>query len=73
LFGAKYSKCSQTIKRLDTLRVSKGWELLLVPLEGWNMGVIPLGFSGDKFEFVIFGGYIQGGETDKTFLFQSNI
>ena len=66
--------------RLDTLKLNKGWQNLYLqnpmnsPQNGFNYGVIPLGFVDDNFELLVFGGRKANGESmSRTCILNTNL
>ena len=64
--------------RLDTNHLDRGWETqhLKNPTElnGYNYGVIPLGFlNDDTYEFMVFGGEGDDGFMQRSCLFTTSV
>ena len=70
LYAQNTSYDKSVFTRLDTLRMDRGWEVLLTRhtyanYYGYGFGVMPLGpISDDKFEFLVFGGGETGQSND---------
>jgi hypothetical protein len=77
--NAMHAEKKEVFTRLDTLRMHRGWEeLTLKPRKsepGCDYGVMPLGpISDDKFEFLVFGGWIKGkGSQGRQAVFTTSI
>jgi len=70
----------ETFKRLDTKKLSLGWDQLTLPnpslVNGCQYGVVPLGSDGEVFEFLIFGGIEAKDPYDvmgRTCVFKTNV